>query len=458
MIGKKKLTVAALAVIVGGFLGRLALSDSVEGGESQPSNQLSGRSSARSGRERVSREEAVSRLREFLANETGKISSFDRVENLVAHLGDEELVALRDESASARADGPGGWVRCAVHAELARRDPEGALRWLEQSTDPSKYDGWGYRQIWFSTFRGWAEVNPASAFAGFREYASPADRTGRVMEPATIGDHDDYLYFIRSDDTWQLQAVREIFARYAGRDLEAAVAAVPGPGEAGPEILGYQDAIIEGILQGVQDKRTASKLVARWGGGRYAIEIRMPSSPEAETEGVRVLKPDARPGRTSILLQAAGLLERMEPGEGLTWFERNNSGGVTDEGEARAAFYDDFAREFPERALEAPIDNQESREVLWSSLLRHHPERAEEVFSQLDDRSRYRVIQGTILNSSSLELEDLFPGKGQSNRLADWERRYDDLLGMIETGGFDLRDEVEILKQLDEEFAGVLGE
>jgi hypothetical protein len=148
----------------------------------------------------------------------------------------------------------------------------------------------------------------------------------------------------------------------------------------------------------------------------------------------------------------------MEPGEGLTWFERNNSGGVTDEREARAAFYDDFAREFPERVLEAPIYNQESREVLWSSLLRHHPERAEEVFSQLDDRSRYRVIQGTISNFSFLELEDLFPGKRHSNRLADWERRYDDLLGMIETGGFNPRDEVEILKQLDEEFAGVLGE
>ena len=429
-------------------------SDEKAGGE----YRLSQRPPAWSDRERLSREEALSSLRELLGTQSSNVLDFEAVERLVRLLSDADLSDLRGESAALRADGPGGWVRCGVHSELARRDPEAAMEWITTSPDLSAYDGWGYRQIWYSTFKGWASVDPVAALAGFNKYVSPAERTSRVMEPDQIGDHDDYLYFIRRDDTWQLQAVREIFAQYALRDPEAAVAAVPGPGEAGPELVGYQDAIIEGILQGVQDQRTASKLVSRWGGGRYAIEIRLPSSAEVETQGVRVLKPDARPGRASILLQAAGLLERMEPGEGLTWFERNNSGGVADEQEARAAFYDDFAREFPERALEAPIDNQESREVLWSSLLRYHPEEAEEVLSQLDSQSRYRVIQGAISNSSFLELEDLFPGKGRSNRLADWQRRYDDLLGIIEAGGFDPRDEVTILKQLKEEFAGVLGE
>lgn len=451
--------IAALMLIIAAVLFvKFSVSSSGDGEPKQADlnreDRTSGvRSSAGSRRERLSPVEAADSLRQLIMAERKANPDFEEVERLVRRVSMEVLQSLRDELASVRADGAGGWVRCAVHAELARRDPEAAMEWLISSPDLANYDGWGYRQIWFSTFRGWAKNDPAAALAKLHEFSSTTERTGRVMLPEEIGDHDDYLQFIQRDHIWQLQAFQEVFREYARYDLEAALTAVP---DAGIDVVGYRDAIVEGILSGVQGEEDTRKLVGRWGSGRYAIELRIESrSPFSDDEGIRVRDMDARPNRSSITVQAALALEAVRPGSGLEWLQSHNSGGVAEEQETLTAFYDDYAREFPDQALGTLQGRAQPELALLGSLLRQHPGLADEGFALLDQKGRYDATLLAIDGSSSLEVEDLFPVSGRDNRTGDWQQRYEDMQKVVKAGGFEPDQEANLLGRLREEFASV---
>ena len=459
---KRRLLIAGafLVAVAAGLINvRPALdSGDREQGRSQGSGGLArpvDRSSAKSGRERAAPVDPARRLRQIIMAGPAEAPRFAAVEKLVTRLSEAELAALRAESAQARADSLGGWVRCAVHAELARRDPETALEWLTSSLDLSDYDGWGYRQIWFSTFRGWAERDPVAALAGLGKYASSCNRTGRVMLPSEIGDHDDYIHFISRDDTWRLQAAAEIFAQHARVDPEVAWAAVPEE----VNITGQRDAALEGFFRGLQGGDDVRVFVARWGVGLHAVELFLESAIAGGAMGPRISNPGARPRRETITVQAALSLEAVQPGAGREWFRGANSGGITVEQRAQAAFFDGFARGSPERALAVLEDDTLAGSTLLGAFLRHHPDRAAEAFALVDDpNERYEETLSAISNAAFLRLEDLFPAPGRSNRLPDWHQRYEDLLLVVDAGGFDPEQEANLVRLVSEQFAPVIPE
>ena len=169
-MGRRALTIMmtmVIAMVIAMVAGWIVVESSVDDnrrsnlGHSDPSSQLD----RRPGRQNISRAMALGRLKKLMVVETREAPNFEAFENLASHLSARELEALRDATVTVRADLPGGWVRCAVHAELARRDPLAAMEWLTSSPELLNYDEWGYRQIWFSTFRAWAEVDPKAALA-----------------------------------------------------------------------------------------------------------------------------------------------------------------------------------------------------------------------------------------------------------------------------------------------------
>ncbi|MEO1949216.1 hypothetical protein, partial [Thioclava sp.] len=118
------ITGALLAAVAAGLIVVRTVLDSgdCEQGRSKGSSGLSrpgDRSSAKSGRERAAPVHPARRLRQIIMAGPAEAPGFAAVEKLVARLNDRELAALRAESAGAPADSPGGWVRCAVHAERA---------------------------------------------------------------------------------------------------------------------------------------------------------------------------------------------------------------------------------------------------------------------------------------------------------------------------------------------------
>lgn len=87
---------------------------------------------AKSGsREGVSPTQAAKGLREMVRRRAGASDrSFEEVERMVSRLSGGELKRWREEVVDARADSVEGWIRSAVFAELARRDPKAAYDFI----------------------------------------------------------------------------------------------------------------------------------------------------------------------------------------------------------------------------------------------------------------------------------------------------------------------------------------
>ena len=220
-----------------------------------------------------------------------------------------------------------------------------------------------------------------------------------------------------------------------------------------------RDATLEGFFRGVSGEDDLRVFVARWEAGLHAVELVLESSIEGSAMAPRISDPGARPRRETITVQAALALEAVQPGAGLEWFHSANSGGISVEQRAQAAFFDDFAREYPQRALAVIEDAAAAGSSLLGAFLRHHPDRAAEAFALVDaPNERYKETISAISNAAFLQLEDLFPTPGRSNRLPDWQQRYEDLLLVVDAGGFDPEQEANLVRLVSEQFAPVVPE
>lgn len=399
--------------------------------------------------------DAARRLRQLIDAGPAQSPGFEAIESIAARLGDGNLAALRSATATARPDSLAAWVRCAVFAEIARRDPARAMEWLTTSEELFHYDEWGLRQAWFSTFRGMARTDPAAAMEGLDKFAGAGNRTGRVIGADEIDNLDDYMHFISRDDTWRLQAAAEVFAQLARDDPGAAWAAVPEE----VDITGQRDAALQGFFRGLQGGDEVRLFVARWEAGLHAVELVLESLLESRANGPRISNPGARPRRETVTVQAALALEAVQPGAGRAWFRGANSGGITVEQQAQAAFFDGFARVYPQRALAVLEEDAAAGSTLLGAFLRHHPDRAAESFAHVDDpNERYEETLSAISNAAFLRLEDLFPAPGRSNRLPDWQQRYEDLLLVVDAGGFDPGQQANLVRLVSEQFAPVIPE
>ena len=93
------------------------------------------------------------------------VGALEAVERWVGHLDDADLQELIGELGMEDYAGLTGWVRCALYAEWARRDPKVALAGAELLPDLDVHNNYAVQQVLFSVLRGWAESDPKAALA-----------------------------------------------------------------------------------------------------------------------------------------------------------------------------------------------------------------------------------------------------------------------------------------------------
>jgi hypothetical protein len=113
----------------------------------------------------LSSAEAVTRLRNLLEQRPSSSHRFETVERWVGHLDDADLQELIGELGMEEYAGLIGWVRCALYAEWARRDPKVALARAEALPDSGDHRNYAVQQTLFSVLRGWVESDPEAALA-----------------------------------------------------------------------------------------------------------------------------------------------------------------------------------------------------------------------------------------------------------------------------------------------------
>jgi len=113
----------------------------------------------------LSSAEAVRRLLNLLKQQPSSSHRFETVERWVRHLDDADLQELIGELGMEEYAGLTGWVRCALYAEWARRDPKAALARAEELPDSGDHRNYSVQQVLFSVLRGWAESDPKAALA-----------------------------------------------------------------------------------------------------------------------------------------------------------------------------------------------------------------------------------------------------------------------------------------------------
>jgi len=129
----------------------------------------------------LSSAEATRRLRDLLTQEPSSSHRFETVERWVGHLDDSAIGELIEELGMEEYAGLTGWVRCALYAEWARRDPRGALARAEALPDSGDHRNYAVQQVLFSVLRGWAESDPEAALAENQRLGRRINAPGSVI-------------------------------------------------------------------------------------------------------------------------------------------------------------------------------------------------------------------------------------------------------------------------------------
>lgn len=395
------------------------------------------------------------RLRRLAKTRPTRSASFENIEVLVTDLSDAELTALRDDVSKERADSVAGWVRAAVFAEIARRDPEAALTFLKEDEPLWRYDQWSLRQAWFSTFRGWAEEDPEAAAAGLEEFAPPGSFSGQSVEAGKFQNSEAYLRFIRRDESWRQQATLSIYATWARDHPKLARRAVQQHDDSAE----IRNSSLEGVFRGVVGTLSAEHIERLWGPRRlFSLSSRNDSLPQQDPERPRLLDPMHCPTEFSASAQVAVALEISQPGRGEEWLGNLEHGvDYIRKAAMRGHFLEQIAHRHPERILTMIEKESEGQGALVAALFNNHPALAAEVLGSLDDPAeRETAVEFALHRASYLHLEDLFPSPGRSNQLPDWQRRYENLTNFIAAGHFDRDNALDLNRQVDHRFAQLL--
>ncbi len=157
---------------------------------------------------------AVEKLRRLRDLPAAKGPRFSTIEGWARRLSDEELLGMTAYATLDDVGLAGHWLRCAVVAEWGRRDPAAAQEFLMalHATEARASEALG--ALWFSVFRGWADVDPETAFDRLEELRLAANRGEPevAMNGRAMGEARTYAFRILAeqdpDGAWQRLAVR----------------------------------------------------------------------------------------------------------------------------------------------------------------------------------------------------------------------------------------------------------
>ena len=368
----------------------------------------------------LSSAEAVIRLRNLLEQRPSSSHRFETVERWVGHLEDADLQELIGELGMEEYAGLTGWVRCALYAEWARRDPKVALARAEQLPDSGDNHNYAVQQVLFSVLRGWGESNPKAAFA---EKKRLAKRIGPGNSPAN---HLIYQELVRRDPeaTWQKCKSSPPKAFFKGLDGKESVAH-------------YLDR---------WDKERWSSTEAQQKFASYKAE--MESDPNRFTISGTLFVQE--PIEERVAAGAALTLAEYDVEGAVTWLSQHGPGDDTDRRGRISTMLGEWATAHPAEALKLIEEDRLQSYTGWlaTAAIMGDPGIATAVMQSMDNHGeRARALQDVHRLDSNSE-HDFFPAPGLPNRLPNFQERYECLLEAVEAGDFRSGKKVSLLRNL----------
>lgn len=244
------------------------------------------------GEKPLSSKDAALRLKAILHGDTPLPDEFAELEKLARYLHPVELMSRISSLDGADPLGAKGRIRCALFAEWGRRDAAAALDFADAPA-LAKADPWVERQIDFSIHRGWADSDPAAAFADL------------IADPPGSDD---------SRSAWAY-TVQAIFYGWVKRDSNAAWQYLAHWPEDLPPV---RDAALAGFFEGLPSTEYASRagMIAGEWRGPQALQRAREQNPvsTAEADHYSVL-----PDNTTSPTVVAAAWARYDPDAALDW-------------------------------------------------------------------------------------------------------------------------------------------
>lgn len=381
----------------------------------------------------LSSTEAVRRLHNLLAQQPLSSHRFETVERWVGHLGDADLQDLIGELGMEDYAGLTGWVRCALYAEWARRDPKAALARAEELPDPGDHRNYAVQQVLFSVLRGWAESDPKAALA---ERNRLVKRLGSASSALT----------------------NLIFRELARRDPEAEWRRFSN--YSGP---------LKAFFMGLDGKESVVHYLDRWDRERWssveahhryaAYKARLAERRRSDSEWTNLtpVRPVRQPGDEHVAAGAALALAEYDVEGAVSWLSEHGPG---DDADRRGRIYgmlSEWASAHPAEALRLIEEDRlesHTRSLAYAAI-KGDPGIARAVMQAMDDHGeseRAAALRDSMLELDSIHEADLFPAPGLPNRLPNFQERYECLLDAVEAGNFRADRKRSLLRSLYQEF------
>jgi hypothetical protein len=370
----------------------------------------------------LSSAEAGARLRNLLEQRPSSSHRFETVERWVRHLDDADLQELVGELGMEEYAGLTGWVRCALYAEWARRDPKVALARAEQLPDSGDNHNYAVQQVLFSVLRGWGESNPKAAFA---EKKRLAKRIGPGNSPAN---HLIYQELVRRDPeaTWQK----------------------------------CKSSPPKAFFKGLDGKESVAHYLDRWDKERWSSTETQQKFASYKTEmesnqGTLVLLDFVQePIEERVAAGAALTLAEYDVEGAVTWLSQHGPGDDTDRRGRISTMLGEWATAHPAEALKLIEEDRLQSYTGWlaTAAIMGDPGIATAVMQSMDNHGeRARALQDVHRLDSNSE-HDFFPAPGLPNRLPNFQERYECLLEAVEAVNFRPGEKVSLLRNLNANF------
>ena len=382
----------------------------------------------------LSSAEAVTRLRNLMGQQPSSSHRFETVERWVGHLGDADLQELIGELGIEEYAGLTGWVRCALYAEWARRDPKAALARAEELPDSGDHRNYAVQQVLFSVLRGWAESDPKAALAERKRLVSRLGSASSVL-------------------------TNFIFQELARRDPEAEWQRYSN--YSGP---------LKAFFMGLDGKESVMHYLDRWDREQWSsgeaqqkfadYKIQVDKAHKALMAGNRgrsaTYAPVPKPGDEYVAAGAALALAEHDVEGAVAWLSTHGPGDDADRRSRTREMLREWATAHPAEALKLIEEDRlqsYTRSLAYAAIM-GDPGIATAVMRAMDDhgeRERAGALQD-LHGVDSNHVIDFFPAPGLPNRLPNFQERYECLLEAVEAGNFRPGEKVNLLRNLHQNF------
>lgn len=391
---------------------------------------------ARSRSQRVvaSPADAAQAFADLLSGEERRIPRFREVERWARKLDRGDLDRLLESLDTTSAEGIGGWVRSALFAEWARRDPQAVLAHLVQQPIDDQRSA-ALSQAWYALFRAWGEGNPTEAYEAWRAVEAREERLGEEVTRRITASLVSTLAREDAKATWDMIS----------------------SGEAEPDLD-----LMGGFFAGLRDEDTLQEYLALWNESHWDTDQAREAHAAYDRQLTIALdQADVPiPSEEAMIRRIAGAWADLDLEGTLDWLAENGPGNEHHRHWRASQVTRDWARHNPSSALSKLRDESlsDQRVFLAHGIIAGDPALATEVVGQLDGYNLRAATLLSVLSDPPADEQGLLPDPRTAIAPPDPAHRYLALREAIESAELPERKQGELLTRLHTQYRDLIPE